>query len=143
MTFSVMNKKIKYINDTFDLNENNFILYAARHYDNPHCSDIEEFYNDLQIPTHLKKLFTRYQSNNDELRDRLILNHFISFFNVFLPFAAVKILFYKLEEKHFVYLKTFLFYLNRCPDIILVNGKYINTDEIEIDTVLLNQLNKI
>jgi len=134
---------MQYINDTVDLNDRNLILYAAKHYDNPQCHDMDEFNEDLQIPMHLKKLFTRYHVNGD-LKLRLILNHVISFFNVFTPLAAVKILFLKLDAKHHSYLKTVLTYLNRCPDIILINGNYLNIKtDILIDRVLMNHLEKI
>jgi hypothetical protein len=130
---------LSYIKDSHDLTEKNFLLYAAKHYENPHCNDMDEFLQDLLIPLHLKKLFTRYQVNGI-LKDRLILNHVISFFNVFSPFAACKILFYKIDTKYYSYLKTILLYLNRCPDYITINGNTINLNIIPTDEVLLNLL---
>ena len=32
----------------FELNEENFILYAIKHYDNPHCKGMDEFMDDLK-----------------------------------------------------------------------------------------------
>lgn len=135
-------KKVKYINDSFNLTESNFLLYAAKNYDNPQCTELDEFLSDLQVPLHLKKLFTRY-STHGILKDRLILNHVISFFNVFSPFAACKILFFKLDSKHYKYLKTVLIYLNRCPDYVYINGQLLNIEEMEIDEVLLKRLDAI
>ena len=130
---------IRYVHDTFDLNEKTFFLYAEKNYENRQCHDIEEFYNDLQTPMHLKKLFTRYQTNG-VLKDRLIINHIICFFNLFEPFAACKILFFKIEEKHHVYLKTFLQHLNKCPEYILINGAIKDLSTIEIDDNLMKQI---
>ena len=30
------------------LEESTFLLYAAKHYDNPHCHDVSEFEEDLK-----------------------------------------------------------------------------------------------
>ena len=58
------------------LDESNFILYAAAHYDNPQCYDTDEFYDDLKRFKYLKRLFNRYKETG-ELKERLILNHLI------------------------------------------------------------------
>ena len=122
-----------------DLTDKNFLLYAMRHYDNPQCNGMEEFNEDLAIPIHLKKLLTRYHVNG-VLKERLIINHIVSFFNVFDPEAAGKILFFKLEPHHFVYLKTFLIFLNRCPDYMTLRGQRINLNTIPLNVVLFNRL---
>lgn len=130
---------LNYIHDS-DLTEETFFLYAAKHYDNPACYSLDEFYQDLTIPLHVKKLFTRYHING-VLKDRLILNHIISFYNVFSNQAATKILFYKIEPKYHSYLKTFLVYLNRCPDYVKFNGKILNIKrDIVSDETLLATL---
>ena len=135
--------RVNYIHDKIDLTDKTILLYAARHYDNPHCHDIDEFYNDLQIPLHLKKLFTRYHVNG-VLKDRLILNHIIGFFNVFNSGAAAKILFFKMDEKYYPYLKAVLVALNRCPEGMTINGKYISiTNDITADVILLSRLRNI
>ena len=119
----------------------NFLLYAAKFYDNPNCESIDEFYYDLSIPLHIKKLFTRYSMNSD-LRERIILNHFVAILNVFPVIAATKILFLKSDSKHFSLIKTVLTYLNRCPSTILINSNIININELEIDLKLLDRLEK-
>ena len=50
------------------------------------------------------------------MRERLLLNHIIIFYNVFGIEAATNILFYKLEEEFWPVLKTFLVYLNYFPE---------------------------
>ena len=39
------------------LDDSNFMLYAAAHYDNPQCYDTDEFYDDLKRFKYLKRLF--------------------------------------------------------------------------------------
>jgi len=129
---------MRYLKDD-DLNEKNFLMYAMKSYDNPQCGGLDEFNEDLATTIHLKKLLTRYHLGG-VLKERLIVNHIISFFNVFKPLAAVKILFYKLDPEHRIYLKTFLMFLNRCPSYIMMNGHILNIDEIPIDLVLYNKI---
>lgn len=124
----------------FNLTESNFMLFAAKNYDNIHCHDMDEFNSDLSIPLHLKKLFTRYETSGI-LKDRLIVNHLISFFNVFEPRAAIQILLFKIDSKHHVILKTFLQYLNRVPmETFLINNEYINVEDIPVDLFVLQRI---
>jgi len=93
------------------LNEDNYILYASRNYDNPQCVSIDEFYDDLSRVKYLKRLFRRYLEN-DDLQERLILNHLIIFYNVFGIEAANRMMLYKMNSEYLSILKTFLVYLN-------------------------------
>jgi hypothetical protein len=61
-----------------DLTEENFTLYAIKHYDNPACKGIAEFNDDLKRFRYLKRLFNKYTAGKD-LKERLILNHLVSF----------------------------------------------------------------
>lgn len=98
-----------------ELNEENFLLYAIKNYDNPECKSMVEFEEDLNRFVYLKRLFRKYHKTG-ELKERLILNHLITFYNVFGVQVATKILFYKIEpELHYI-LKTFLVYLNYIPE---------------------------
>tara|TARA_B100000287_G_C20404450_1_gene690997 strand:+ start:398 stop:772 length:375 start_codon:yes stop_codon:yes gene_type:complete len=99
------------------LNEDNFIMFAMKHYDNPQCEGIEEFYDDLHRTKYLKRLFKKYQTS-DILKERLILNHIIIFYNIFPVNEATRILFYKIEKEFYPILKTFLVYLNYLPNEI-------------------------
>jgi hypothetical protein len=118
--------------DTID--DTNFVLYAAKNYDNPHCLETVEFYEDLARVKYIKRLFNKYDETG-ELRERLILNHLIVLFNVFGPTPSQRILFFKLSN-HYKYLKTFLVYLNLCPEMI--DG--IDTSSIEVDEFMLQKL---
>ena len=124
---------------TEKLTENNFLLFAMHHYDNPQCHSVVEFEEDMKRFLYLKKLFTRY-SQNGELRERLILNHIIVLYNIFGD-AATTMLFYKLEEKYWRSLVTFLVYLDRMPEEISQYG--IRLSEVELDETVIKALRKI
>jgi len=115
-----------------NLNDENFLLYAIKHYNAPNCI-VSEFQEDLKKIKYLKRLFRRYKSTNI-LKERLILNHIILLNNVFGPEATPRILFYKIDERDFDILKTFLLYLNIMPDIVLnINGNDLHSIDIQID----------
>lgn len=115
-----------------DLNYANALIYAAKHYNNPHCFDSFEFYEDLNRFKYLKRLFNRYQEEGD-LKERLILNHLIILYNVFEVEAATRLLFLKLED-YLEYLKPFLEYLNYLPTTVKgVNGVDCTTEHIFTD----------
>jgi len=122
------------------LNKDNFILYCMKHYDNPQCTSVREFEEDLNRILYLQKLLTRYINNKDELRERLILNHLIVLFNLFND-AIVNILFYKLEKEYWNILITFLIYLNRMPDTLPQYG--IITSNYLLDEYIVSHLRKI
>lgn len=120
------------------LTDKNLMMFALKHYDNVQSNSMEEFQSDFRIPKYLKRLFNKFEETGD-LKERLILNHLIIFFNVFGHEPATRMLFYKVSQKHWSYLKTFLVYLNRCPDI--VNGKRIV--DVPLDQKIVTQLRKI
>ena len=114
-----------------ELNEENFVLFASRNYNNPQCTSIEEFNDDLLRFKYLKRLFKRYTKDGD-LQERLILNHLIVLYNVFGISAANKMMFYKMEDEYWPIIKTFLVYLNYIKEKDLVE---IPLDERIIDTL--------
>ena len=125
-----------------DLTEKNFLLYAMQHYENPQCVEVEEFNDDLKKIKYIKRLFNQYAIEG-VLKERLLLNHIIVFYNVFSVEAATRILFYKLEENIWPMLKTFLFYLNFLPNKIeSINGRTILTTEIPMDQGIVDSLRK-
>jgi hypothetical protein len=117
------------------LEDGNFILYAARHYDNPHCFDTSEFYEDLNRFKYIKRLINRYAEEQD-LKERLIINHIIVIGNVFGVEAAVRMLFFKTDKEHYPILKSFLTFLNYLPELIYNVGpsnRTIATADIPTD----------
>ena len=126
-----------------DLNDDTFLMFAMREYNNMQCTDIEEFYDDLKKIKYIKRLFNSYR-NNGQLKERLILNHLIIFYNVFTLQAGTRILFYKIEKDFWPMLKTFLVYLDRMPDKIdSVRGEIIRTSDIQLDDGIITRLRTI
>ena len=97
-----------------ELNENNYMLFAIKFYDNPHALTKEEFEDDLKRIKYVKRLLKRYK-NTGVLKTHLILNHLTVLFNVFGE-ASVPLLFYNLEEDLWPSIKSFLIFLKRIPE---------------------------
>ena len=126
-----------------DLNDDNFLMYAMREYNNMQCTDVEEFYDDLKKIKYIKRLFNIYK-NNGQLKERLILNHLIVFYNVFSVQAGTRILFYKIEKDFWPMLKTFLIFLDRMPEKIdSIRGETILTSNIKLDDGIVTRLRSI
>ena len=117
-----------------DLNEENFTLFAIRHYDNPQCTSTEEFYEDIRRFRYLKRLLKRYH-NTGELRERLILNHLIILNNVFGVENAIKMLQFKIDDEYWPVVKTCLLYL-----------EYIDEDfdvEVSLDKEVVKRMREL
>ncbi len=126
-----------------DLNENNFLMFAMKEYINIQCTDMDEFYDDLKKIKYIKRLFNLYL-NDGQLKERLILNHLIVFYNVFPDSAGTRILFYKIEQVFWPILKTFLFFIDRMPEKIeSIRGDIINSSDIDFDDGVVTRLRLI
>jgi len=119
-----------------DLNDNNYLLFAIKNYENPQAITKEDFEDDLKRIKYVKRLLKRYK-NTGELRTHLILNHLIVLFNVFGD-AAVPLLFFKLDEELWSSTKSFLMFLNRIPE-----HPRSDLDDILQDDYCLEQLQLI
>jgi len=125
-----------------ELNEDNFLMYAVKCYSSPHCI-MSEFEGDIKRTKYLKRLFRRYKISRS-LKERLILNHIILLNNVFGTEATARILFYKIDERDYDLLKTFLAYLNIMPEVIRgINGKNIYSSDIPLNNDIVEVLRKI
>lgn len=122
------------------LTEKNFILLAIKHYDMKRAISVEEIKDDIKRFQYLKRLFKRYE-DNDDLKVRLILNHIIVLYNCFGPIAT-PMLFMKLEEYH-SFLKPFVVFLNFMPEKIEYEDKTILNSEIPLDEKIVSELRKI
>ena len=114
------------------LTAKNFQAYALNNYDDPQCIDIDDFQEDVRRFRYLKRLLHRYHENG-ELRERLMLNHLITLFNVFGFDPCMRMLKFKInEDSYWSSIKTMLLYLG-----------YIGEDwetDIPIDDVLAQRL---
>ena len=114
-----------------ELNEENHLLFAIKHYENPHAATMEDFEEDLKRFKYIKRLLRRYETTG-EFRKHLILNHIILLYNVFGD-AATPLLFYKIEDTYWPVIKSFMVFLDRLPESL-------NND---IDKTCLKELNLI
>jgi hypothetical protein len=115
-----------------DLTDENYILYAAKAYEKPFAIQAE-FDEDLNRILYIKRLLTKYHSTG-LLKERLLLNHLIIFYNVFGIEASSKLLWLKLDQKDWQVIKPFLLFLNLLPKQIQgVRGLTIETDTIGLD----------
>jgi hypothetical protein len=119
-----------------ELNEDNYLLFAIKHYENPQSVTKDDFYDDLKRIRWIKKLLKKYK-NEGELKTHLLINHFIILYNVFGD-AATPMLFYKLEKDYWSVLKTFIVYLQRFPEYPITK-----IHEIPLDDDCLKILNSI
>ena len=97
------------------LTKDNIVMYAIRHYDNPSCSGMDEFYDDMKRFKYIKRLIRKYKDTGI-LKERLILNHIIVINNLFGPEAASTLLFFKIEQEFWSCLKPFLEFLSIMPE---------------------------
>jgi hypothetical protein len=97
-----------------ELNEDNYIMFAIKHYENPHAVTQEDFYEDLKRFKWIKRLLKRYQTTGI-LKSHLLINHFIILYNVFGE-AATPLLFFKIDRELWPVVKSFVVYLGRLPE---------------------------
>ena len=126
-----------------DIKDDTFLLYAMKEYNNVQCTGVEEFYDDLKKIKYIKRLFNIYK-NDGQLKERLILNHLIVYYNVFPVQSGTRILFYKIEEQFWPMLKTFLIFLDRMPEKIeSIRGNEIKSTSIALDEGIVTRLRTI
>ena len=116
------------------LSEKSFLSFATHAYRNPVCMSAQEFMDDLARIRYIKRLLNRYVTDND-CQCRLILNHIITFYNVFDIACANEMLFFRCEKESWPALKAFLVFLNYLPEDYMV--------DVEVDVNVLALLNKI
>jgi len=119
-----------------ELNEDNFLLFAIKHYENPQAVTREDFDKDLNHFKYIKRLLKRYK-NNGELKTHLLLNHFIILYNIFGE-AATPMLFFKIEKELWSAVKSFIIFLNRLPEY-----PKSSIHDIQVDLNCLSKLQQI
>ena len=119
-----------------ELNEDNFLLFAIRYYENPQAVTKEDFEKDLNPFKYIKRLLKRYKKTG-ELKTHLILNHFIILYNIFGE-ATTPMLFFKIEQDLWSSVKSFIIFLNRLPEY-----PQSSIHDIQVDLTCLTELYKI
>ena len=97
-----------------ELNEDNYILFAIKNYENPHSVTKEDFFNDLKKFKLIKKIFKKY-TGDGKINSKLLINHFLILYNVFGE-ATTPLLFYKIDSDYWSLVKTTIMYLGRFPE---------------------------
>jgi len=119
-----------------ELNEDNFLLFAIKNYENPQAVTKDDFDKDLNHFKYIKRLLKRYK-NTGELKTHLLLNHFIILYNIFGE-ATTPMLFFKIEKELWSSMKTFVIFLNRFPQY-----PKSNFHDVPVDLECLKQLNQV
>jgi hypothetical protein len=125
-----------------ELTNENFLMYAIKHYDNPSCSGLKEFDDDLKRLRYIKRLLGRYKATGN-IKERLIINHLVVLYNVFGVDAATNMLFFKIQERFWPQLKPFLVFLNYMPERIQHKGGRLLGADIALDANIVDILRKI
>ena len=97
-----------------ELNEDNYIMFAIKHYENPQAVTQEDFYEDMKRFKYIKRLLKKYKKTGI-LKSHLLINHFIILYNVFED-AATPLLFFKIDQELWSIVKSFMMFLGRVPE---------------------------
>ena len=119
-----------------ELNEDNFLLFAIKNYENPQAVTKEDFDRDLNHFKYIKRLLKRYK-NTGQLKTHLLLNHFIILYNIFGE-ATTPMLFFKIENDLWSAMKSFIIFLGRFPEY-----PKSGIHDIQVDINCLSELYKI
>jgi len=119
-----------------ELNEENFLLFAIKNYENPQAVTKEDFDRDLNHFKYIKRLLKRYV-NTGELKVHLLLNHFIVLYNIFGE-ATTPMLFFKIDKNLWPSLKTFVIFLNKLPQY-----PKSQIHDVPVDIKCLSELQKL
>jgi len=119
-----------------ELNDDNFILFAIRNYENPQAVTKEDFDKDLNHFKYIKRLLKRYK-NTGVLKTHLLLNHFIILYNIWGE-ATTPMLFFKIDKDLWTSMKAFIMFLNRFPEY-----PRTHIHDIQVDIECLKELKLI
>ena len=119
-----------------ELNEDNFLLFAIKNYQNHHAVTKDDFDRDLNHFKYIKRLLKRYK-NSGQLKTHLLLNHFIILYNIFGE-ATTPMLFFKIESDLWSCVKSFIIFLNKLPEY-----PHSSIHDIQVDMHCLSELYKI
>ena len=119
-----------------ELNEENFLIFAIKNYNNPQAVTREDFDRDLNHLKYIKRLLKRYIKTG-ELKTHLILNHFIILYNIFGE-PTTPMVFHKLESELWPAAKSFIVFLGRLPEY-----PRSKVHDIKVDLFCIKELYKV
>jgi len=97
------------------ITSDNFLIYATKAYNNPSCTTIEEFNDDLRLFVNIKRWLNKPTKNTNV---RTLMNQCIIATNIFGVIAVPRLLFcYNVPETHGK-IKAILEYLNMMPQTL-------------------------
>ena len=119
-----------------ELNEENYIIFAIKHYENPQAMTQEDFFEDMKRFKWIKRILNKYKNTGD-LNVHLLINHFMILYNIFGE-ATTPMLFFKIEKDLWSAMKSFIMFLGKFPE-------YPKSDihNIQVDINCLSQLYSI
>lgn len=100
-----------------NLSDENYLIYAAQNYSNAYCTSIDEFYKDIKIIITARTLLRNYFKNGT-IHIRLLLNHIITFSNIFGNHATVRLFFFRCEHNLHGYLYAIFKFLDILPEYV-------------------------
>lgn len=125
-----------------NLREDNILLYAAKCYDKPNCIR-SEFEDDYKKFRYIKRLLQKYRCSG-KIKERLILNHLVILQNVFGIEASTRMLFFRIDQRDWSSLKTFLIYTSAMPTIVKgIDGRDIISSDIPVEQYIVSILRNL
>lgn len=125
-----------------NLREDNILLYAAKCYDKPNCIR-SEFEDDYKKIRYIKRLLQKYRCSG-KIKERLILNHLVVLQNVFGIEASTRMLFFRIDQRDWSSLKTFLIYTSAMPTIVKgIDGRDIISSDIPVEQYIVSILRNL
>jgi hypothetical protein len=97
-----------------NLDKNTVLLYAAKNYQNPHCSSLNDFDQDVKRFIIARTIIRNFKKGK-RVKIRLLLNHIIICANMFGNEAAGYLLIYYCEKELWPYLAAIFDFLQITP----------------------------
>jgi len=121
------------------ITQDNFLIYATKMYDNPHCVSVDEFNDDLRRFSSIKRLLLRLTRNDDKVNLRMLLNHIMIITNVFGNFPAVRLLYVYCPEETYSFLTSIFAFLSILPKEI----PEVDLSSIALNAPIINKLKEL
>ena len=71
-----------------NITNDNVMMFAIKHYDNPQCESEKEFHDDMKRFKYIKRLLRKHKDSGI-LKERLLLNHIIILNNLIMWLVVI------------------------------------------------------